>query len=74
MGLGKGVSVLEIINTYEKVNDVKLNYKLGDRRKGDLPICFADNSNARKELSWDPKLSLEDMCKHSYQWYQQKIS
>ena len=74
LGLGKGVSVLEIINTYEKVNDVKLNYKLGDRREGDLPICFADNSNARKELSWDPKLSLEDMCKHSYQWYQQKIS
>ncbi|MEL0056137.1 MAG: UDP-glucose 4-epimerase GalE [Methylophilaceae bacterium] len=74
LGLGKGVSVLEIINTYEKVNNVKLNYKFGDRREGDLPICFADNTNARKELSWDPKFSIEDMCKHSYQWYQQKIS
>jgi UDP-glucose 4-epimerase len=74
LGLGKGVSVLQIINTYEKVNNVKLNYKLGDRRVGDLPICFADNTNARKELSWDPKFSLEDMCKHSYQWYQHKIS
>lgn len=73
LGLGKGVSVLEIINTFEKVNNLKLNYKFGDRREGDLPICFADNSYARKELSWEPKFNLQDMCKHSYQWYQQKI-
>jgi len=74
LGLGKGVSVLEIINTFEKVNNLKLNYKFGNRREGDLPICFTDNSYARKELSWEPKFNLQDMCKHSYQWYQQKIS
>lgn len=66
LGTGNGVSVTEIVTTFEKVNNLKLNYKYGERREGDLPIFYADSSLANKELNWKTEKTLEQMCKDSY--------
>ena len=66
LGTGKGYSVLEMIEAFEKVNGVKVNYKIAPRRDGDIAECFADSSLAEKELNWHAELSLEDMCRDAY--------
>ena len=66
LGSGKGVSVTEIVTTFEKVNNIKLNYKYGERRSGDLPSICADPTLALNELGWKTDKTLEDMCKDSY--------
>lgn len=68
LGTRKGVSVFELINTYERVNNVKVNYKIVNRREGDVAICYADASKALRELNWETSLSLEDMCKDAYNY------
>ncbi len=68
LGTGKGTSVLEMIKAFEKVNDIKLNYKIVGRRQGDIATCYADCSLAKKELNFEAKLSVEDMCYDSYQY------
>ena len=66
LGTGKGYSVLDMINAFEKANNVKVNYKITDRRSGDIAISYADASKAEKELHWKAELSLEDMCRDSF--------
>ncbi len=66
LGTGTGVSVSEIVTTFEKVNNLKLNYEYGDRREGDLMACFADPSKALRELGWKTEETLEDMCRDAY--------
>ena len=66
LGTGKGYSVLEMIKTFEKVNNVVINYKVGPRRSGDIDTCYADSSKANKELGWSASLNLENMCKDAY--------
>ena len=66
LGSGKGISVQEMVDTFEKVNNLKLNYVYGDRRSGDLPEYYADATKALKELNWKTEKTLEDMCKDSY--------
>ena len=66
LGSGSGVSVQEIVDAFEKVNGLKLNYKYGDRRAGDLPEYFADATKALNELHWKTEKTLEDMCRDSY--------
>ena len=66
LGTGNGYSVLEIINTFMKVNNIKVNYKIIDRRPGDIDACYADPSYAKEKLNWEAKLGIEDMCKDSY--------
>ena len=68
LGAGKGCSVLEIINTFEKVTGKKVNYKIAPRRPGDLPEYFADPSLALKELHWKVEKSLEDMVADTWNW------
>ena len=68
LGTGKGYSVLDIINTFEKVNNVKINYKIVERRPGDIDACYSDPSYAFEKLGWKAKLSIEDMCKDSYNY------
>ena len=62
LGTGKGYSVLEIINTFEKVNNVKVNYKISPRRSGDIAACYSDPTLAYNDLGFKTKYSLEDMC------------
>ena len=66
MGTNKGYSVKEIIETYEKTNNIKLNYIYGKRRKGDAAIALPDCSKIYKDLGWIPKIGLQQMCKDSY--------
>lgn len=66
LGSGKGSSVKEIVETFERVNNLKLNYKYGARREGDLPANYADPTKALDELGWKTEKTLEDMCRDSY--------
>lgn len=68
LGTGIGYSVLDIINSFEKVNNVKVNYKIVDRRPGDIAACYADCSKAFKELGWKAKYNLDDMCLSAYNY------
>ena len=66
LGTGKGFSVLELVNTFMKVNNVKVNYKIVDRRPGDIDACYADPSKAYKELGWKAEFDINKMCKDAY--------
>ena len=68
VGTGKGTSVLELIHIFENVNDIKLNYKIGDRRKGDVVIAYADTSKIKEELNWSTKYSLKNALKSAWNW------
>lgn len=65
---GNGYSVLDIINTFMKVNHVDVNYKIVGRRPGDIDECYADPSYAKEKLGWQAELSIEDMCRDSYNY------
>jgi UDP-glucose 4-epimerase len=69
LGSGKGTSVLELISTFEKINNVKLNYKFSDRREGDLEYVYANVDKAYKELNWKTTKTIEDICKNGYDFY-----
>lgn len=66
LGTGSGVSVMEIVNAFEKENNLKLNYKIGDRRPGDIAEMYANAEKAYKELGWKTEKTIEDMCKDSW--------
>ena len=68
LGTGKGSSVLEIIKAFEKINGLKLNYKIVDKRPGDVMEVYADASCANKELKWKAERSLENMVKSEWEW------
>lgn len=74
LGSGKGVSVKEIVTAFERVNNLKLNYKFGPRREGDLPGFYADATKALKELNWKTEETLESMCKDSYNFIKKQNS
>lgn len=65
-GSEKGYSVLDLVKTFEKVNNIKINYKIVERRPGDLDEYYADSSKAREELGWKAEKTLEDMCRDSW--------
>ena len=69
IGTGRGSTVLELINTFEKVNNLKIPYSFVGRRKGDLEYVVADNSMSLKTLNWKPIRTIEDMCKDGWNWY-----
>ena len=71
LGSGKGHSVLEVVNTFAKVNDVPVPYEIKPRRPGDLPTSFADASKAKELLGWEAQLTLEDMCRDMWKWQTQ---
>jgi len=73
MGTNKGYSVKEVVETYEKANNIKLNYKYGDRRKGDAIIALPDCSKIYKDLGWKPKIGLEEMCKDSFNYVKKHL-
>ena len=68
IGTGRGYSVLEVVETFKKVNKCKFNYLFESRREGDAPYLVADNSLALSKLNWSPKRSLIDMCKDAWKW------
>lgn len=58
--------MLEMVKTFEKVNNVKIPYKMVPRRRGDLACYYADPSKAKAELNWEAKKGIEEMCKDSW--------
>lgn len=72
LGTGKGSSVLEAINSFEKVSGKKLNYKISDRREGDVISAYADTNKANNVLGWRTELTLDDAMASAWKW-EQKI-
>ena len=68
VGTGKGSSVLDVIKTFEKVSETKLNYKIVDRREGDVTAAYADTTIANKELNWKTEKSLDEALLSAWQW------
>ena len=68
IGTGNGCSVLEVKDTFEKVNGVSVAFEFAPRRSGDVAISFADNTRAITELGWQPQYTLEDMLADSWHW------
>ena len=66
LGTGNGVTVLEAINTFEKVSGVKLNYEIGNRRAGDVVAIYANNELAVEQLGWNIKFNLDAMMKTAW--------
>ncbi|MEG2956505.1 MAG: UDP-glucose 4-epimerase GalE [Clostridia bacterium] len=66
IGTGIGYSVLDIVKTFEEVNNVPVKYEIVARRPGDIATCYADASLAKKELNWSAELSISDMCKDAW--------
>ena len=66
LGTGTGYSVLDMVNAFEKVNGVKVPYKIVARRPGDIAECYADPTKAFNELGWKAELGIEDMMRDSY--------
>ena len=63
LGTGRGYSVLEIIEAFEKTNNIKVPYRMAARRTGDIAWSFASTEKAKKELHWETKRSIYDMCR-----------
>lgn len=68
LGTGKGYSVLDVIHSFEKACGKKLNYKMTERRPGDIAVCYADPKLAYEELGWKAELDLDKMCEDSWRW------
>ena len=68
IGTGIGTSVLELVNTFQEVNNCNIPYKFCDRRPGDVSSLIADNQKAVKLLNWKPKRNLKDMCRDGWKW------
>ena len=66
LGTGKGTSVLELVKTFEKVNNVSIPYKIAPRRDGDVASCYASSEKAFKELGFKCQYDITSMCKDSY--------
>ncbi|WP_018627686.1 UDP-glucose 4-epimerase GalE [Niabella aurantiaca] len=70
LGTGNGVTVLEAIQSFEKVSGVKLNYEIGPRRPGDVIAIYANNDHAVKSLGWEIRYGLDDMMRTAWEWEQ----
>jgi len=70
LGTGVGYSVLDIINTFERVNNIKVPHEIVARRPGDLPMAYSNPEKAEKILGWKAEKTLDDMCRDSWNWQQ----
>ena len=68
LGTGIGYSVLDLVTTFERVNNIKVPYKIIDRRPGDIASCYADSSYALEKLNWKAEKGIEEMCRDSYNY------
>ena len=66
IGTGNGTSVLEIVNTFKKINNVKLPYEFKPKREGDIDIVYCESTKANNELNWKAELNIEDICRDTY--------
>jgi UDP-glucose 4-epimerase len=72
IGTGNGVSVLQAIHIFEKVNNIKVNYKIGPRRAGDVEKIYSDNTLSTNELKWKAQKTLDTAMLSAWKWENQK--
>lgn len=68
VGTGNGNSVMELVKTFEKVNNVKINYEIGERRQGDIEQCWADTTKINEIIGWKNEKTLEDSLRDTWNW------
>lgn len=68
LGTGKGTSVLEMVHAFENANNLKINYKIMERRSGDIAECYANCDKANQELNWKAQYTVLDACRDSWNW------
>ncbi len=68
LGTGQGTSVLQLVQVFEEVNNIKIPYEIVDRRPGDLATVFADVGRAEQELGWKSHRSTEDVCRSAWKF------
>ena len=68
LGVGRGVSVLEVIDLFEKVNDLKIFHEIGPRRSGDIEQIYSDNNKINNELDWFPVMTFESALESAWNW------
>ena len=68
LGSGEGTSIFQLVNKFSEVNKVSIPIKYCDVREGDVASLVTDNSLAKDMLSWEPKRTMEDICKDSWNW------
>lgn len=73
VGTGKGSSVLDVIKAFEKVTGLELNYRIVDRRAGDITAAYADTSIANSELGWKAELGLDEALSSAWKWQQRNM-
>lgn len=74
LGTGVGYSVLDLINTFARVNEIEIKLDICDRRPGDVALCYADPKKAYDELNWKAELDIESMCKSAWQYAKNHIN
>lgn len=74
LGTGKGTSVLELVETFKRINKVSVPYVITARRPGDIAVCYADPTKAGGELGWKAKRNLEDMVRDSWRFEKNNIN
>ena len=72
LGTGSGYSVLELINTFIKVNNIDIKYEIKERRPGDIDACYADPDYAYQKLGWKAELDINEMCKDAYNFIKKR--
>ncbi len=71
LGTGTGYSVLDLVNTFKKVNNIDVPYAIVDRRPGDIGTCYSNPAKAKELLGWEAEYGLEDMCRDAWRWQSQ---
>ena len=71
LGTGKGTSVLDLVKAFERVNGVKVPYKVTPRRPGDIATCYSDPHKAEAVLHWKTEKTVDDMCRDTWRWQTQ---
>ena len=72
VGTGIGISVLDIIKVFEKANNLKVNYIIGNRRNGDIEKIYANVDLVRSKLGWKAEVSIEEAIKSAWKWEKNK--
>lgn len=68
LGTGNGYSVLEMVKAFEKASGIEIPYQIVDNRPGDVAVCYADSTKAKRELGWTAEKGIEEMCRDSWRW------
>ncbi len=68
IGTGRGYSVIELLDVFQNVNNIKINYKIGEKREGDVPKIWADSKKSKDLLGWSSCYTIEDSLRDSWQW------